>query len=143
MSFKIVPAVKTTKFLYNIKELLYFNFNKIYSLKYYNDIYFRNFIFNYINTSKQLSLKLNYCHEITDVFVLNNIHTLDLSFCNNINDISALKNVHTLYLRSCENITDISALSNVHTLELDRCNNITDVSVFDKRKSINQLRLSS
>jgi hypothetical protein len=43
-------------------------------------------------------LNLRECHQITDVSMLGNVHTLDLTCCCDITDVSALGNVHTLIL---------------------------------------------
>ena len=67
---------------------------------------------------KQLKINLNGCSEVTDVSMLDNVHTLDLSECDNVTDVSMLGNVHTLNLSYCYNVTDVSMLGNVHTLHL-------------------------
>ena len=102
----------------------YYIFCKKYSLKYYEDPIFYNFINQYIYTKKYLSIELSECTSITDVSALGNVHTLDLSYTN-ITDVSELGNVHKLNL-SYTNITDVSALGNLHTLDLSYTN-ITDV----------------
>ena len=58
------------------------------------------------NPNKQLQLHLNLtiCHNITDVSILANVHTLDLISCHNITNVSALRNIHTLDLSGCKNI---------------------------------------
>ena len=82
----------------------------------------------YGDVRKCENLDLSNCHNITDVSLLGNVHTLNLSDCNKITDVSALGNVHTLDLSYCHNIIDVSALGNVNSLNLSGCDNITDVS---------------
>ena len=112
------------KYLFNLK-IKYFKLNTPYSLKYVEDIYFKNVIDSKIKNSKlQLSLNLSCCNKITDEGVkhLGNLHTLNLYCCRNITDeaIKMLGNLHTLNLSGCDKITDegIRHLGNLHTLDL-------------------------
>ena len=110
----------TSRHFYNVsRHLIYLGLNQEYSLKYYDDEAFRTVVHSRVeNPSKQLSLNLSECSNITDVSALGGVHTLDLSECKKITDVSALGAVHTLNLRDCSNITDVSALSNVYTINL-------------------------
>ena len=124
--------ITNKEFLKYKKEYYIFNLNYDMSIKYYEDINFRNKICGeilYLN--KQLKLKLsnyNFNININNLSVLGNIHTLNLSHCENITDVSSLGNVYILILYSCNKITDVSALGNVYTLNLSHCKNIIDVS---------------
>jgi hypothetical protein len=123
--------ITNKEFLKYKKEFYIYNLNNKMSIKYYEDINFRNKITasdRMLNLNKQLKLNLSRCYKITDVSELGNVHTLFLIDCDNITDISALGNVHTLNLYNCNKITDISALCNVHTLILSNCYNLTNVS---------------
>ena len=57
---------------------------------------------------------------ITDVSMLNKVHTLNLSNCQNITDVSMLGNVHTLYL---------PIVLTVHTFYLDYYEKMTYMSM--------------
>ena len=66
------------------------------------------------------------CTNITDMYMLSNVHTLDLCGTN-ITDVSMLGGVHTLNLGSTK-VIDVSMLGGVHTLNL--CGTkVTDVSM--------------
>ena len=119
------------------KQYYIYNFNKEISLLYYNDINFKNKInSSVLYSNKQIKLNLYQCQIITDVSVLDNVHTLNLYGCKNIIDVSTLGNVNTLNLSYCNKITDISALGNVHTLNLS-CTNIIDVSALGNVYTLN------
>jgi hypothetical protein len=135
----VTNLLNTTKLLKNVKKkFIYRKLNKEYSLEYYNHEEFRSIVNNSVEKSnKQISLDLKYCHNITDVSALGNVHTLYLRYCNNITDLSALGKVHTLDLNNCEKIKDLSALGKVHTLDLSDCENITDVSALGKVNTLN------
>ena len=63
--------------LYRV-ELFDWKLSKISSEKYYNAINFRHSILNRMKyPNKQLSLKLSYCTDITDVSALGTVHTLN------------------------------------------------------------------
>ena len=79
------------------KDLHYFYLNHKYSKKYYIDPEFRDLIKSKVqDISKQVSVNLSWCNNITDVSALGGVHTLDLSNCKKITDLSALGGVHTL-----------------------------------------------
>ena len=118
-----------------------FKLNHEYSLKYLEDIDFKNLVNSRIKNSKsQLSLDLSYCYEITDegIKYLSHVHTLILNGCRKITDegIKYLCNLHTLHLGYVDQITDegIKHLSNLHTLDLTSCREITDEGI---RKLVN------
>ena len=73
-------------------------------------------------------LNISYSN-ITDISMLEKLHTLDISGCYKITDVSMLRNLHTLIMCYC-NITDVSMLGNLHTLDISHCKNIKDVSMF-------------
>ena len=128
----------TNKHFYDVRRHLYLRLNRKYSLKYYQDEEFRAHVHSRLeNPSKQLSLNLSKCNNITDVSALGGVHTLDLSGCWNITDVSALGGVHTLNLSRCWKIADVSALGGVHTLDLSECSNITDVSALGGVHTLN------
>jgi hypothetical protein len=119
----------TNRHFYKVRRHLYWKLNRTYSFYYYDDEDFRTLVHSRVeNPSKQLSLNLRKCSDITDVSALGGVHTLDLSDCRNIYDVSALWGVHTLNLHGCRNITDVSALGGVRDLNLCACWEITDVS---------------
>ena len=123
--------ITNKEFIKYKKEYYIYNLNHDMSIKYYEDINFRNKItasdkMLYIN--KQLKLNLSECYKINYVRTLGNVYTLDLYKGNKIIDVSALGNVHTLDLSWCNKIIDVSSLNNVHTLNLYNCQNITDIS---------------
>jgi hypothetical protein len=142
----------TCRLLLKSKKYINYKLNKFYSLMYYNDETFRARILNKIyNPRKQLYINLENHYFISDVSVLDNVHTLNLSHCVNITDVSPLINVHNLNLRFCKNIInysilgkgtihtlnlsytnvlneDIKSLGTLNTLILSGCSNITDVS---------------
>ena len=119
----------TNRYFYDVRRHLFLKLNKTYSRKYYDDEHFQTLVHSRLeNPTKQLSLDLSGCIEVTDVTALGGVHTLNLSRCRNISDVSALGGVHTLTLSYCDNITDVSALGGVHTLDLRYCDKITDVS---------------
>ena len=80
------------KHLYDCNKYLnsskYYNFNKKYSLKYYDNAQFRKLVQLKIPKNK-LSLNLSHCKNITDVSILGELHKLDLS-CSKITDVSML-----------------------------------------------------
>ncbi len=80
-----------------LNSLKYYNFNREYSLKYYDDEQFRKLVQLKIPKNK-LSLNLSCCDKIVDVSMLAKLHTLDLSQCDNITDVSMLGGLHTLNL---------------------------------------------
>jgi hypothetical protein len=118
------------KLIHDMKRIFYYyRLNLESSKRYYIDPEFRDLIKSKVcDISKQISVNLSGCDEITDVSALGGVHTLDLFSCLNIIDVSALGGVHTLWLSGCSNITDVSALGGVHTLDLSYCSQITDVS---------------
>ena len=65
-----------------LKKYINYKLNKQYSLMYYDDIIFRNIVLSKIfNPIKQLHINLSECDNITDVSILDNVHTLNLSWC--------------------------------------------------------------
>jgi hypothetical protein len=109
----------TNRYFYDVRRHLFLKLNKTYSRKYYDDEHFQTLVHSRLeNPTKQLSLDLSGCIEVTDVTALGGIHSLNLSYCYNITDVSALGGVHTLDLRGCGKITDVSALGGVHTLTM-------------------------
>jgi hypothetical protein len=99
------------------KLFRYLRLKKKYSLKFYDDITFRNKCLSLIkDASTQFKLNFRGCHQLTDVSALDNVHTLDLSKCDQLTDVSALGHVHSLDLSECAQLTDVSALGHVHTL---------------------------
>ena len=71
------------RWLYGFKkDLYYFYLNAEYSKKYYIDPEFRDLIKSKVrDISKQVSVNLSGCDEITDVSALGGVHTLKLSGC--------------------------------------------------------------
>ena len=87
-----------------LKKYIKYKLNIDYSLIYYEDIAFRNIITSKIfNPYKQLHLDLNGCDNITDVSILDNVHTLDLSWCYGITDVSMPGKVYLLSVYGCNN----------------------------------------
>lgn len=140
------------KYLKNLKSKRYFS--KRYSLRYCNDVKFREYVCSIIPPN-QISLNLHGSN-IRDVSMLSNIYALDLTHCHyinvvsmlgrlhklnllgcNITDISMLGRVHKLILSCCSQITDVSMLGNIHTLFLDYCSNVSDVSMLGNVKILN------
>ena len=80
-------------------------------------------------------LNISYSN-ITDISMLEKLHTLDISGCYKITDVSMLRNLHTLIMCYC-NITDVSMLGNLHTLDISHCKNIKDVSMFGNLHTLN------
>lgn len=121
--------LKRTKF--------YWNLNRKYSAKYYNnteilrlngEISFKMRLeFLLTDTRIQLSLNLSSSSYLTDVKTLGCLHTLNLSCCTKLKDVQALCDVYDLNLSDCYNIIDVSKLANVNTLNLSGCYKIIDV----------------
>jgi len=87
----------TCKLFSDSKKYLRYKLNRIYSLKYYKDKYFRTKILEKIfNPQKQLYIDLSNCNSITNVSVLGNAYSLNLSECKKITDVSPLRNVKKL-----------------------------------------------
>jgi hypothetical protein len=160
--YKINEYIKDDNNLLNCNKYLNelklknYKLNIEYSLKYCNNIHFRNLIHSkIINSRLQLSLNLTQttideglknlgnlhtlnlwgCKRITDEGLkhLGHLHTLNLSNCDKITDegVKYLGNLHTLYLQRCNQITDkgLKNLSDLHTLDLSCCSNITDEGI--------------
>lgn len=125
---------------------------KIESLRYHEDIIFRNKI---NSENKKISLNLSnnkgtlgslfetvpYCNDrILDINYLKstNVHTLNLS-CNyyilNLN-LENIKSVYKLNLGYCFNIKDISMLHNIRELNINGCDKIIDIGSLRKLKKI-------
>jgi hypothetical protein len=118
----------TCSYLSNLKKYIIYKLNRNYSLKYYNDVLFRNLVKSKIDrTSKQLYLNVCCSVIITDVSFLDDVFSINLSNCKNISDVSKLGKVYILDL-SCTNVTDVNALDDVYNLNLQGCKNIRDVS---------------
>jgi hypothetical protein len=121
------------KELYELK-LKYYNLTKRYSIKYMQDVDFRNLIHSkIINSRLQISLNLSDSYEVTNINALSKVHTLNLSSCYEITDtdLLSLGSVHTLNLSNCNKITEkgVEHLGNLHTLYLSYCNQITDNAI--------------
>ena len=63
------------------------NLNKEYSLKYYEDVDYRNKI---DSRYKKIGVNLYGCEGVTDVSMLGNVHTLDLRGCVNVTNANVL-----------------------------------------------------
>ena len=97
------------------RELQYWKLNTDASKQYHSKWEFRHAIEKLVSdTSKQISLNLRCCANLTDVSALGNVHTLNLRYCSKITDLSALQNVKKLILTERHNINNIRALDNVH-----------------------------
>jgi hypothetical protein len=138
----------TTKFKDVKKNTNYFKFDGKLSLKYIEDVVFREEINKLIvNPNRQLNLNLRAIYrKNTSLFnlqqinvldksmfgILANIHTLNLSDCNYIKDkdIYLLRNTFSLKLCSCKGFIDVSSLYNVHSLDLSNTD-ITDISALE------------
>jgi hypothetical protein len=130
----------------------YYNFNVIYSLKYYNDDNYRNYIKNKINTIERMSLNYIKNDNIIDINRLNNVHALYLSKCSNITECYCINTsiidcsftsiedlnmfswniLHTLDLTGCDlsNHEDLSCLNGINNINLCKTNisNISSLS---------------
>ena len=84
------------------------------------------------------TLQLHFCTQITDVSMLGKLHTLSLIGCTGITDISMLGGLHILNLHGCIGITDVSMLGKLHTLFLYGCTGITDVSMLNGVKNLHK-----
>lgn len=61
----------------------------------------------------------NICrNNISDPYLLSNLHRLKLERCHNITNIEPLKNIQHLCLKYCKNISNFDCLTNVKYLEL-------------------------
>ena len=84
----------TTPDLWNSNDrrlLCYLKLKSYKSRDYLRSEIFRKFLISRIsNSSKQISLNLYGCEEITDVSRLGNVHALILSDCQGIRDVSSL-----------------------------------------------------
>lgn len=126
------------KFLNELKYLKYYNFNRIYSVKYYLDSNFREYIDNTIDVSKKLSICLEDINFVRDVSVLSKVNKLNLSGCNNVEDVSCLDKVNYLDLFGCNYIEDISMLGNLNTLHILQC----DIKMLPCLKNLKEVSLS-
>lgn len=122
----------TCTILSNLKKYIIYKLNRIHSLKYYDNVLFRNLVKSKMDrTSKQLYLNLSCSVSITDVSFLDDVFSINLSNCKNISDVSNLGKVSILDL-SCTNVSDVSALGGVFKLILRHCKNISNVSNLGK-----------
>ena len=125
------------KFLNELKYLKYYNFNRIYSVKYYLDANFREYIDNTIDVSKKLSICLEDINFVQDVSVLSKVNKLNLSGCNNVEDISCLNRVNYLDLSNCYKLEDVSSLDKVKNLNISNCSLIKDISTLGNLDTLN------
>ena len=89
------------------------------------------------STKDQLSLDISsYPWNMTNLYILKDLHRLNLSYCLLPPDISSLSNIKILDL-SCTNIKDISSLYNVTDLNIYCCRNISDISNLSNVKILN------
>jgi hypothetical protein len=128
----------TCKLFSESKKYLTYKLNRIYSLKYYKDKYFRTKILKKIfNPQKQLYIDLSKYNSITNVSILGNVYSLNLSGCEKIIDVRPLRNVKILNLSGCKKITDVSPLRNVKILDLSSCRKITRVGELKNVRDLN------
>ena len=116
----INPLLNTTQKLSNIKyESYYWKLNSHWSRKYRGCSSFRSKVNDRMSkTLNQLSLDLSGNKKLTDVSMLENVHTLNLSHCKNLVDVSMLGKVHNLDMSYCKGLRGTSELKNVHNLDL-------------------------
>ena len=131
------------------KYLYYWKLTKEYSKIYYMDANFRKkIIAKMFNSKKQLYVDLSFdlyarynntesYQYVSDVTVLNNLHTLILSGCIKIRDISPLNNIYKLILIECSGITDVSSLKDTCELNLMNCRGVTNVDSLKKVRKLN------
>lgn len=101
----------------NSKNYIIINLNKKYSLKYYRNRKFREYILTkVVNPSKQIKLILSSIY-INKLNLLSNINYLNLSYCRGLKNIYPLQNIHYLNLSNTD-IEDIIILKNVKYLDL-------------------------
>ena len=87
------------------------------------------------------TLKLKYCHPITDLLALagptsfGSLHTLELKSCRDVGDMASLGSLHTLTLDTCRDVVDVSKLGSVHTLTLTSCHGVTSVAALGSDRS--------
>ena len=89
------------------------------------------------STKDQLSLDISsYPWNMTNLFILKDLHRLNLSYCLLPPDISSLSNIKILDL-SCTNVKDISSLLNVIDLNIYCCRNISDINNLSQVEILN------
>ena len=124
---------------YNHPELIEIKYKDHKLTKIWKNIKFKmNLLYINISDVSMLdsvhTLNLSFTN-ISDVSMLGKVHTLNLSFTF-ISDVFMLNKVHTLDLTGCKNITDVSMLGNVHSLNISHCYNITNISMLDNVKKL-------
>ena len=93
----------TKKFEIHKYKYFFYNLKREYSIKFYFDDLFRNYLLSNIKSSKnQLSLNISKSL-IPNLNNLTDVYSINISFCPNIKDIKPLENVHTLVVSEYPN----------------------------------------
>ena len=101
---------------------VYWKCTSIFTNQYLKDAKLRNLLLKKLSCpQRQLALKLIKCPKLSNISVLNNVHTLTIHRCPLVVDVSALGTVHILTIDNCPLVVDVSALGTVHILTIEYC----------------------
>jgi hypothetical protein len=127
----------TKKFSVIKRETIYYTFSYSTSLRYYRFKYFQHFIQEHLRSlSQQLSLKFISSEQVSKMWLISNVHSLEITGCPRALNISQLSNIHRLKLFGLASLRSVEGLGNIPYLAIEYCRNLKDVSLLGNHREL-------